>query len=412
LFLSREEMVEAVTHLLPLIPKEELAPLADRAVPLATTRRQLHDYPKVINLLYRIAQLADDTVRQSLRVTLFPPGQSVDPFLAQAAPLLQQQQPSPEELAASAARAARHVRLQVQRLAPGQEFAPFPGMIMNSFNQIDGERIVTSGADTAELHALSKYRQQLEPDSLRVVVDAVLDLICERENIIANRINLLRALMPFFDRCDERDLERIFGVLAPIARGEIDEPTTTMTSAEANNPLNPTKFHSGEPPTLRGIALIALARIARAQDAACRRRMETILEEALTDSSSEVRRLAYAAARELSSPSEAICTALLLGTRDLDEEAAATAFVTLATNDGLHLTRQQWHLLLYAGKSASQSSSVTLRRTAAGAIARLRDRTRPPTGQLQRRASDLLATFSADICASVRKEAAYISPTG
>jgi len=409
LFVSREEMVTAITHLLPVLPREELPILADRTVPLATTRRQLHDYPKVINLLCRIAELAGDGVKQSLQASLYPPGQSVDAFLAQAAPLFQQQQPSPEQLAASAASVSRHVHLQVQRLDPGQEFTPFPGMIMNSFKELDGQRIVVSAADTAELRALSRYRQHLPQDSLLLVIDAVLDLIRDRENIIANRTSLVRVLMSLVDRCDREISERILAVLAPLARGEFDEPTTTMTFAEATNPLNPTKFHGGDPSTLRGMSLIALARIAMAQGDSWRRRIEPILEEALTDSAAEVRRLAYAAARQLSSLSELVCTALLLGTRDPDEEAAATAFVTLATNDGCRLTRQQWHLLLYSGKMAVQSSSVTLRRTAAGAIARLKDRTPPPIGPLQRQANDLLATFSADICASVRNEAADVS---
>jgi hypothetical protein len=342
---------------------------------------------------------------------LFPLGQALDPFLAQAAPLFQQQQPSPEQLAASATSVARNVRRQVQRLAPGQEFIPFSGMIMNAWNQVNGQRIVVSSADTVELHALSKYRHLLQQDSLLQVVDAVLELVRDRENIIANRIGLVRALMTFVDRLDHATVERIFAVLAPLARGEIDEPTTTMTSAEAKNPLNPMKFHSGDPSKLRGISLVALAGIAKAKGDTFRRRLEPILEESLTDTSAEVRRLAYAASREFSSLSDSIFTALLLGTRDSDEEAAASAFVALAMNQGCRLTRQQWHLLLYSGKLATQSSSVPLRRTAAGAVARLLHRTPPTTGALQHRARELLTTFSADICASVRNEAAYIPPS-
>lgn len=401
-FPSREEMVTAVTHLARRLPVEFLGYLVEQSVPLATTRRQLHDYPEVINLLCNLAERADDEVKKKLRTVLFPSGRPVDPYLAQAAFILQHQPPPTEQLAESAVRIAQHIRLQLQRLTPDQEPAQVPGQIFAHTQTLGSLKIVTSMVQGVELHAISRYRQLLKIDSLTQIVDAVLELVGERENFLANRTILIRGLMEFADCFDSLAADRIFAALAPIARGEIQEPTTVMTSAEIENPLNPMKMRTGNPSNLRGAALLALAHIARNQDKAYQRQLRPLLEAALTDTVADVRRYAYAATRELPSFSGSIFVALLLGTRDSDEYAAASAFAALIVNEGYRLTANQWQLLLYSAKLALQSPSVRLRRTAAAAVARLMARTLP-SDSLRLKAEELLHTFSADICASVRR---------
>jgi len=214
--------------------------------------------------------------------------------------------------------------------------------------------------------------------------------------------------MEFADCFDRLTADQAFAALTPLARGEIQEPTTVMTSAEVENPLNPMKMRTGDPTDLRGVTLIALARIARCQGNAYHRQVISLLEAALTDTVADVRRYAYTATRELPTLSRSIFMALLLGTRDSDEYAAASAFAALIVNEGYRLTVNQGQLLLYSAKLALQSPSARLRRTAAAAVAHLIGRT-PPSGPLHLKGEELLRTFSADICASVRRATSSLS---
>jgi hypothetical protein len=171
----------------------------------------------------------------------------------------------------------------------------------------------------------------------------------------------------------------------------------------ANNPLNPNKMRMGIPAELRGVALWALARIGKHYAANVGPEIQDILEDALADLDPEVRRFAFAAARDMFKLSEAATMAVFLGTRDADPNAATSAFAALATKTDLRLTRSQWQQFIYAAKLASQSPATSLRRTAAGALCRLSPMA--PSIGLRAKAGDVLASFASDVCASVREAA-------
>jgi hypothetical protein len=70
------------------------------------------------------------------------------------------------------------------------------------------------------------------------------------ENILVNKSALVETLGCLGDTCTNRTLNEILDVVTPFARGEIVEPTCTMSAAEAASPLNPFKLGAGKPSDL------------------------------------------------------------------------------------------------------------------------------------------------------------------
>jgi hypothetical protein len=232
-----------------------------------------------------------------------------------------------------------------------------------------------------------------------------MDMGRHRENFLANRAALVRGLAGLADRLPSDLLEDVFAVLGPLAEGVILEPTVLPTYAEASQPLASKRLKMGSPAQLQGMALYALARIKQAHPDAFRGRFQSLLEQALIDFDADVRRMAYYSARFAPKLSDVSVMALLSGLRDQDPEAAGSAFAALATKHELHLTKSQWRQVACAAKIASGSPSPVLRRTAAGALARLLHR--DADSARQARIPELLDIFAKDVCASVREEATY-----
>ena len=238
---------------------------------------------------------------------------------------------------------------------------------------------------------------------MRRLIETALAAIADTENLLANRANVINGLMEF-GVCLPDDLaDQILSILIPLARGDIKEPTSVQSAAMTENPLNPYKFRTGTPSNLRGVALRALARIGKQDVVDSRPSIQPILEDALGDLDSEVRRFAFAAARAKPKRCGAVIMAVVLGTRDPDSSAAASAFAALANKTDLRLTRSQWQLFLYTVKMASQSPDAPLRRHACSALSRLIPQM--PNTVLRAKADNLLSSFATDICASVREAA-------
>jgi hypothetical protein len=403
---AREEMVEAVGQLLYALPSEDLDMLARQTVPLARERMQNHDFPKVIDLLCRIAERDGGIVKAWIGDQLFAPGQPVSYLVLQVASSFGKPFLPPDRMATNADQIARNIRLQVQRLSASQEAEVVSGTIMTHTSPIHGGRIVVSVAQGVELVAMARHRKAIPPDALSRLVESVLAVISDQENLLTNRAAMIHGLMDFDDCLTKSLAEKALVILAPLARGQIVEPSTISPAAAANDPLNPNKIRMGTPAEVRGIALWALTRIGKFWPDIYGRKVLSILKDALSDLEPEVRRFAFAAAREVAKLSEAALMAVLQGTRDPDPMAAASAFAALATKANLRLTRSQWQQLVYAAKMASQSSAQPLRRTAAGALSRLIKRA--PRGTIQSKASELLQSFSLDLCASVRNAASEV----
>ena len=260
----------------------------------------------------------------------------------------------------------------MQRLKPEEEPAKVSGGLGN-ISQTKGNQklVVQHGANTLALGVLVKHKDLLSRSALNNLFESILLALAEPENLVSTKVQLAHVLADFGEKIDPEYAEKVFTALLPFAEGKIIEPSIGMSWKEANDPLNPFKMRDTNPAELRGIAIYALARIEKSRSAVFGNRFYSLLETALSETDSDVRRLAFAAAREAPTLSDAALTAVLMGTRDANPDAAATAYYALAWKKNLKLTDGQWELLIHTLRFASQAQDAELRKAAARATTKI-----------------------------------------
>jgi hypothetical protein len=268
---------------------------------------------------------------------------------------------------------------------------------------VGAEKLRIHVASNVEIAAVLRHRRRVPEHALCDLISAILEMIVEKENLLTNEASLANMLRDVGDSCGKDTALRIRDVLLPIAAGNVTEPSHGMSAAEADNPLNPFKMHSGRPSEVRGAALYTLACIERDQPGVFGQALDEVLELALTDRDPEVRKYAFAAAREKPSLSDGAFMALLLGTRDSDTKAAETAFRAIANKKDLALPEPMSLLLVHSLRVASQSRSHVLRRAAAYASRKSPDTS--SRGRVEQELRELREVFARDTCCSVRKAA-------
>ncbi|HUW12677.1 MAG TPA: hypothetical protein VM537_23320, partial [Anaerolineae bacterium] len=369
----REALIQAATACLPALSPEDLPPLVAHITPLATEGRLHfdHDYADVVNLLCQLARLAGPQVRDAIAARLYPAGGGpANTILVQAAPLFGRELREDDRVCEWAREIATQIRLQVQRVAPGQhpqEVGGSPGAVARRGS--GGTVQVSIGGHLQGLRALMQYRHMLRPGELREVVSAILDVASDPANILANRESLLYGLAGFAD-CLPDDLAGIvFSRLSAIARGAVTVEGVAAT--DAGDPLNPFKMKMGTADDVRGMGLYVLSCIVKARPNEHRlNQMNELLAHALTASSNQVRRAGAVAARMVPPLYPSVFYDLLLATRDHDPKVAASAMYAFAGEGGLQLDEGQFHSLAYSILMAAKSSDRELRRAAAHALSR------------------------------------------
>ncbi|QDV45294.1 hypothetical protein Enr13x_51700 [Stieleria neptunia] len=398
----RDKMMQSLTHCSDKISPACYTELIDASLPLALDRKQHTDYPDAINLLCSLADAGDEEAKQRLRASLFPSGQPLDEYRLQVIGKFGAEISNPEALSADARNVANRVRQQVQTCPLGQEVKTEAGSFGVFTIQKGDRKLAVQMAGTVYLNAILRHRKHLAKDSLEALLSAIVDMIREPENLISNKVQLVQAIKSIGDTCSDEQAKCIFEVLAPISSGEVTEPPSSMSSAEAENPLNPFRVATGNPSDLQGVSIYTLACIDRDKPGVFGGALDGIIEKGLTSHQAQVRALALAAAREKPTLSEAEFTAIIMSTRDHDPTVANAAFCALANKKSLKLNRPQWRLLIHSSGLASRSDAVVLRRAAAYCCAKLRGYL--SIKSLHRDLDAVLIALSNDKCASVRRQ--------
>ncbi|MEQ1906745.1 MAG: hypothetical protein ABL888_21365 [Pirellulaceae bacterium] len=396
----RDKIMKSLSNCAAKLPIESLPDLINASLPLVIDRKQHTDYANGIELLCNIAHAGGDKAKQQVKESLYPSGQRLDAFLLQAAPNFGVELKKPESLSQDAKNVAARIREQVQTVPVSADVKQAPGTFGFLSVVMGDEKLIVHIADSVHERAIFRHRKQLSYDALQELIDAILEMIGERENLINNKIGLVQAMSPIGDVCTDEQAHEIFGALSPIANGQIIEPKSTQSAAESQNPLNPFKMGSGKPTDLRAVAIFALACIERDKPGIFAASLDEIIEMGLTDADPQVRAHSLAAAREKPTISESEFTAIILATRDSDPAVANAAFGALANKVGLQLTRPQWRLLIHSAKLAVQSNEVLVRRAAAYTCAKLRISVSTKT--LRSEIENVLGALANDRCASVR----------
>lgn len=362
--IGREPVIAAVLRLAWAVPEAEAGSIADAIIPLAFDRRQDHDYPNVVNL----ARRGGSDLKARLGDQLFPKGQPIDTRLAQAAAAFGKVDAlTPDSIERFAGRVEQDIRLQVQRVRPGED-AQRPAEMLYEFTQPLPDGVLkVFAAPTVGLYSLAAHRERLSPSAVAVIVCALLDTARDRDNFCNNRYTVLLALRDFTVRVPDELVSEVIRVLEPLARGSVEESVAYSNADQATRPLNPTRWEHGRPDEVQGAAVVALGALARHHRKVARR-LDELLEDTLCDPRPFVRKAGYVAVRELPKLGEGVLLGLLAGLRDPDPAAAAAAFSTVAAQPGWELSKNHWRLFLVAARSAAHSPNVSLRRNAATAI--------------------------------------------
>jgi|GEM_PF-3003978 len=396
----RDKMMKSLTKCAAKLPKDSIPDLISASLPLVIERKQHSDYPDGIELLCSLADAGGDQEKRRIRESLYPSGQRLDAYLLQVAPHFSVELKATESLSQDARNVAARIREQVQLVAVATDVKQSPGTF-GFYTIVKGDKkLVVHFADAVHENAIFRHRKQISQDVLQELIDAILDMVRDKENLISNKIQLVQAMTPIGDSCSDTQAQQIFDVLAPVATGDITEPESTMSAAESQNPLNPFKMGSGKPADLRGVAIFALACIERDKPGVFGAKLDAIIEFGLTDDDPQVRALSIAGAREKPAISQAEFAAIILATRDADPRVANAAFGALANKVGLQLSRPQWRLLIHSAKLAIQSNELMVRRAAAYICSKLRTSVSNKTLRIE--IDNVLHALSKDKCASVR----------
>jgi hypothetical protein len=399
----RKHLLAAVTQCARMIPPENLDRLAEVSLPLAKDRKSDFDYFDVVELLCQIADRASPQTKATMADALYPTdSRSTSAVLLQVADTFGKRVTGDKsELSMLARKVASNIRLQVQRLSKGQEPKPVAETYLTVTAEKDEEVAVANVVGTVQLEAVVKYADEIDEPALADLLDAMIQMIKNSDNMMCNRVSLAATLRKLARRLNETQADVVFSLLDPIASGIVTESEIGMKNADAANPLNPYKMGDNTPEELTAVAIYTLATIEKEKRGTCGARLAGILERSLNATSPEIRRAAFAAARELPALSEAVLTGVLFGTRDSDAKVAAMAFDVIAARD-LDLQMGHFGLLSYSMHAAVMSPDRELRRQASRAVSRLMPKV-PPSLAEQFRV--IAQTFAGDICHSVRQAA-------
>jgi hypothetical protein len=371
--IHRQHLLNTVNACVGRVNIAELPKIAERALPLAQDNKSDIDFTHAINLLCHLATRGGDQLRERLKLALYPPGQATgNTVLVQVARHFGASIKSRDQLDRAALRTADNLRLQVQRLGPGEKPAKLGGWgtVSKPLPNESGQLVAHIGGAEHSLGALVEHREQLSEQPLEYLVSAVLDMIANSDNLIENRVSLVQSLRRLLDHVSSDSAQRAAAILRPLAAGQITESQVGMSHAEATNPLNPFKMGSGDPADLRGTSLKALAEIEKRCPGTVEDLHEGILLQAMTDANPRVRAHSFAAARLASHLTHEGQFAALFGTADSDPKAAATALSVFLDIGRLHLEPTTWAMLAQCLERTRQSNHADIRQVTADVVRR------------------------------------------
>lgn len=398
---GRDEIMKAIGKCIPSLPIESLKVRIEQALSLVIDRKQNTDYPDAINLICHLCHHAEDDAKTIVKDKLYPSGKPLDAYLLQVTDSFGVELSKPESLNEGAEKLAAKILEQVRRLPLSEEVCQSAGTFGFYTVEKNDHKLIVNMADSVLETAILRHRSKISEHSLGILIDAMLKMISEPENLISNKVGLVQAMTSIGDACSSAQAQDIFEAIAPLAKGDIVEPISIMSSSEAENPMNPYKIKTGSPHDLQAVSVMLLCCLERDQPGIGGQELSNIIEVALVHHHATVRSLAISGTHEKPNLSEAEFTAIILATRDSDPGVVNAAFGALANKTELKLTRPQWRLLIHSADIATRANDAKIRRGAAYACSKLVSRC--TTKSLQNQIKQLIKNFQADRCFSVRK---------
>lgn len=395
----REYLLKILYNCVERLSSKELSRVGKELLTLATSLKSDIDYPKVINLLGYIADRIDSNIKEEITKSLYPSDtKEVNIYLAKVAKRFGVALSLITDLRKMVENIANDIRMQVQHLSKEEEPKKVFEMYYSFTSAIGDKKTVVTAVGTTHLKFFLTQSKLLEPDMVKLLSDAILDMISDTDNLIGNKIALIECLKELGTKFPKDEAIRVFEVLESIILGKIGCGICEKMSEEAASPMNPYKFNFGSPSKLKGFALYSLAYMENRQPGLFGKKLYPLIENALLDVDSEIRKHAFAASREMPELSDQALIGVLFGTRDTDDEAATWAFESIISKKNQKFSDYHFHLLYYSIAMAAKSPNVRLRRMAAIVIKNFSDilpTVAPKIKEIERELID-------DVCYSVR----------
>ena len=119
------------------------------------------------------------------------------------------------------------------------------------------------------LRATIAHRHLLTSNSVGQLVQAILDMLREPKNILANKVLMINGIIELADTLTKEVAEQVFLTLQSFASGEVMGLDVSRAVGDPNHPLNPFKMKLGNPATVQGGALLALSSIEASSNDKC-----------------------------------------------------------------------------------------------------------------------------------------------
>jgi hypothetical protein len=396
----RPYLVQVVNECVSRLPNEDLPALAKGAIHMAPGMSQDVNYDKdVLNFFYHLSRRGDAAAKELIRDALYD-SPSVNLDFVRIAKEFGKDVESSEQVRKMAEYFTKDVRLQVQHLAPDEEpIKPAVSLAMATAKSTERKTAVSVYVDMG-LRAVIAYRGLLSSESIDLLLAAILDMLREPENILANKVLMINAITEMADTLTKEQAEEVFLALEPMAKGAIVGLDVSAAFGDPNHPLNPFKMNLGDPATIQGGALFALSSVESCTPGTYGERLLTLIEEGMTNPNAEVRGLAFMAARRMPVLSESAVMRTLLATRDDVSNVVEEALLTINTH--FRDTAEFWNSIAYALNMAAQSPETRVRRAAAFTIRNLKPKC---TSEIvENQLNGLGKLLAADSSFTVRKE--------
>ena len=285
---GREEIVEAISAAVSTIPPESLGALVEAAIPLAVERRSSDDFNNVVDLFARMFSRAPETVKAAIKAALYPSGQPTSPpVLMQLAPhfgvTIGNQNDQLEKYAQTVIENLYNV---VQRVKVDDDAVPVNGTVMTWTSQKENEMLLVHSVNCADVYAIARNRKQFNDSAIAALVAALIDGVCDLDNILQNKIVFIDCILNFADVISVKTANYIFDGLAPIAEGMLESSSGLLCDEPQNHPLSRMRMQSTTQSQVTGHALFTLARIERHLPGTFGERLQSIVEVALVSESS------------------------------------------------------------------------------------------------------------------------------
>jgi hypothetical protein len=376
-------------------------------VPHVIADKPGHDFRDALRLLLTIAERWP-ALKSEIRRKVYRRGRPIPHLLASAAPFFEQTV-NLGDTKGAVDRAIAHLRLQVEKLAPGATPTTGHGeSIIQNKPTTAGSVSVKIGSCMEELGVLIQYRKKLGDSLKHQLVQAMIDTLSDPDNENANRASLFRMLRDLSDSVDAKTARKIADVASRYASDHRANGHPLHGQPQQHSPLNPFRMGLAWPQDIRGAALLTLAELSRCHPHLVGPKLVKLILAGIADPDAAVRRSAYHAVHLAGRVARSCLPVVVGGIRDSDASAANVALQVVGAQAASIAELKLVPTVLTFLESHRRHPDVGVRRAVAASTRQIRaalgDRKSADVERLNTVADQLRADVSRSVRAAVLAE--------